>query len=620
MPRAVIFLTARVGCDDELGGSTTSGTAHAAMNGTLSLIELAGHVGLLLWGTHMVGTGVQRGFGTVLRRWLGRNLGHRFRAFLTGLGVTALLQSSTATGLLATSFTATGVIGLAPALAVMLGANVGTALLTQVLFFNVALLGPPLVLVGVLLFRWAGGSRAKNIGRIGIGLGLMLMALAGLVHTLGPLENTPLLRSVMGALAGDPILATLVAAALTWACHSSIAIVLLVATFAATHVVEPTGALALVLGANLGGALPALVDASTSVARRLPLGNLLVRTVGVVLALPFLPAITHALELAGPAPGRLVVNFHLAFNVALAVVFLGSVRGLAQLLTRLLPEPPAPADPGRPVHLDVAALDSATVALANAARETLRMADMVDSMLRDALEVLRHSDRTRAEAVAAQNRCVDQLGGAIRRYLADVGDEQTLDHQREGARGQDILSAVINLEHVADIVANSLVEFAVRSVKRGRALTVEELETVAAMHGELLESLRLALAVFLQAEPRDAKRLAARKGQFREFEASATALSVRLLRSAAAASRLADSDGVEPLVEESGLFLRTVRDLRRIHSHLASFAYPILHRPRARGRRATRGGVLEAGAVNPPAASLPIELPKSTGLEEDDLG
>ncbi len=590
------------------------------MSGTLSLIELAGHVGLLLWGTHMVGTGVQRGFGTVLRRWLGRNLGHRFRAFLTGLGVTALLQSSTATGLLATSFTATGVIGLAPALAVMLGANVGTALLTQVLFFNVALLGPPLVLVGVLLFRWAGGSRAKNVGRIGIGLGLMLMALAGLVHTLGPLENTPLLRSVMGALAGDPILATVVAAALTWACHSSIAIVLLVATFAATHVVEPTGALALVLGANLGGALPALVDASTSVARRLPLGNLLVRTVGVVLALPFLPAITHALELAGPAPGRLVVNFHLAFNVALAVVFLGSVRGLAQLLTRWLPEPPAPADPGRPVYLDVAALDSATVALANAARETLRMADMVDSMLRDALEVLRHSDRTRAEAVAAQNRCVDQLGGAIRRYLADVGDEQTLDHQREGARGQDILSAVINLEHVADIVANSLVEFAVRSVKRGRALTVEELETVAAMHGELLESLRLALAVFLQAEPRDAKRLAARKGQFREFEASATALSVRLLRSAAAASRLADSDAVEPLVEESGLFLRTVRDLRRIHSHLASFAYPILHRPRARGRRATRRGVLEAGAVNPPAASRPMELPKSTGLEEDDLG
>jgi phosphate:Na+ symporter len=567
------------------------------MNGTLSLVELAGHVGLLLWGTHMVGTGVQRGFGTILRRWLGRNLGSRLRAFLTGVGVTALLQSSTATGLLATSFTATGVIALAPALTVMLGANVGTALLTQVLSFNVALVGPPLVLVGVLVFRWAAGGRAKNIGRVAIGLGLMLMALSGLIHTLGPIENTPLLHPVVASLVNDPVLAALVAAALTWACHSSIAIVLLVSSFAATHVVDPTGALALVLGANLGGALPAFMDASTPAARRLPLGNLLVRASGVVLALPFLHEITHIFELAEPAPGRLVVNFHLAFNLVLAAVFIGPVDGLARLLTRWLPDPPPSADPSRAVYLDVGALDSATVALANAARETLRMADMVEAMLRDTLGVLRLNDRVRAAAVASLNRCVDQLGGSIRRYLADIGDEQTLDNQREGARAQDILSAVINLEHVGDIVANSLVEFAVRSLKMGRAFSPEELEMVTAMHGELLESLRLALTVFLQGEPRDAKRLVARKTQFRESEAAATALSVRLLRSAAAASRIGDTGTAEQVAEESDLFLRTVRDLRRIHSHLASFAYPILHRPRTRSRRAAADVIPEAAAA-----------------------
>jgi phosphate:Na+ symporter len=569
------------------------------MSGTLSLVELAGHVGLLLWGTHMVGTGVQRGFGTILRRWLGRNLGSRLRAFLTGVGVTALLQSSTATGLLATSFTATGVIALAPALTVMLGANVGTALLTQVLSFNVALVGPPLVLVGVLVFRWAAGGRAKNIGRVAIGLGLMLMALSGLIHTLGPIENTPLLHPVVASLVNDPVLAALVAAALTWACHSSIAIVLLVSSFAATHVVDPTGALALVLGANLGGALPAFMDASSPAARRLPLGNLLVRASGVVLALPFLHEITHIFELAEPAPGRLVVNFHLAFNLVLAAVFIGPVDGLARLLTRWLPDPPPSADPSRAVYLDVGALDSATVALANAARETLRMADMVEAMLRDTLGVLRLNDRVRAAAVASLNRCVDQLGGSIRRYLADIGDEQTLDNQREGARAQDILSAVINLEQVGDIVANSLVEFAVRSLKIGRAFSPEELEMVTAMHGELLESLRLALTVFLQGEPRDAKRLVVRKTQFREFEAAATALSVRLLRSAAAASRVGDTGTAEQVAEESDLFLRTVRDLRRIHSHLASFAYPILHRPRTRGRRVAADVIPEAAAAIP---------------------
>jgi len=573
------------------------------VNGTLTLIELAGHVGLLLWGTHMVGTGVQRGFGMVLRQWLGRNLDNRLRAFFTGLGVTALLQSSTATGLLATSFAATGVIALAPALAVMLGANVGTALLTQLLSFNMALVGPPLVLAGVLAFRWATNGRAKNLGRVGIGLGLMLMALSGLVHTLGPLESAPLLRPVMGSLSQDPVLAVLIAAMLTWACHSSIAIVLLVGSFEANHVVGPTGALALVLGANLGGALPALLDASTRVAKRLPLGNLLVRLAGILAALPFLPQIAHALAHADPDSARLVVDFHLLFNVLLACVFLGPVGSLARGLTRWLPDPPAPADPARPLYLDVAALDSATVALANASRETLRMADMVDSMLRDTLAVIYRDDRERSESVSSTARNVDRLGEAIRRYLADMGDEQPLQGERGGARGQDILSAVINLEHVADIIANSLVEYSLRSLKRGEKLAAEEFEIVAAMHGELVDCLRLAVAVFLQGEPRDATRLVASKAQFRDFESSAMTLSARLLRTAAATTRLADRDTAERVAEESGLFLRTVRDLRRIHSHLASFAYPVLH------------GSQNADATNPRTGqkAIPARLsPKHT--------
>jgi phosphate:Na+ symporter len=276
------------------------------------------------------------------------------------------------------------------------------------------------------------------------------------------------------------------------------------------------------------------------------------------------------------------VNFHLLFNLALALVFLVPVGALARLLTRWLPDPPTPADPGRPVHLDAAALDSATVALANASRETLRMADMIDAMLRDTLELISHQTFGRADAVAAAARSVDHLGEAIRRYLADIGESQALENQREGARAQDILSAVINLEHVADILANSFVEFSLRSLKRGKRLSTEEADIVAAMHAELVDCLRLALAVFLQAEPRDAKRLVASKTNFREFEAAAMTLSARSLRAAAASSRLVESETAERVAEESGLLLRSVRDLRRIHSHLASFAYPVLHRPRDR--------------------------------------
>jgi phosphate:Na+ symporter len=547
------------------------------LSGTLLLVELAGHVGLLVWGTHMVGTGVQRGFGTLLRGWLERNLDNRTHAFLTGIGITALLQSSTATGFLTTSFTATGVIGLAPALAVMLGANVGTALSTQILSFNLAPVGPPLVLLGVLAFRWATAVQVKSAGRIGIGLGLMLMALSGLVHTLAPLEHSPLLAPVMGSLADDPVLAVLIAAALTWACHSSIAIVLLTGSLAANHVVGTTSALALVLGANLGGALPALLNAPSRVALRLPLGNLVVRASGVLCALPFLPALAAEVARLDAGAWRVAVNFHLLFNALLAVGYLGFVRNLAGLVTRWLPEDNVALDPGRPLHLDPGALDSASVALANAVRETLRIADMIEDMLRAAREVVGMETVARADSVAATARSVHTLGEAIRRYVADLHAMSPAGDGDESPIAQSVLLAVVNLEHVADILVNGLIGGALRSRKQGKRLTGEEVRLVDDMQAELADCVRLAMTVFLRADPADAKRLIASKARFREFEATAMTQSNRSLR-AASGTRAVDAEQPDRRIEQSGALLRAVRDLRRIHSHLASLAYPILYR------------------------------------------
>ncbi|HEY2683133.1 MAG TPA: Na/Pi cotransporter family protein [Steroidobacteraceae bacterium] len=570
------------------------------MTGSLALVELAGHVGLLLWGTHMVSSGVQRGFGQTLRHFLGRNLGARLRAFITGLGITVLMQSSTATGLLATSFTASGLIGLAPALAVMLGANVGTAALCELFALNTAYIGPPLVLLGVLFFRWSSDGRTKNIGRIAIGLGLMLMALGGLVHTLSGIESAPLLKPALRGLSNDPVLAILVAALVTWACHSSIAMVLLVASFAASGVIELPGALALVLGANLGGALPPLVSATTPAARRLPVGNLLVRATGVLLAAGFVGPLSDLIERYDADPGRRVVDFHVLFNVCLALAFLLSVENFAKLLTRLLPEAPPAANPATPLYLDQAGLSSGTVALANASRETLRMADMVTQMLQRLPEVVVNESRGAAPEIVANGRSVDLLGDSIRLYLADIGDEQNVDTDSEGARAQDILSAVINLEHIADIVCNGMMDYSIRSLKAGQRLAVEEQELVSAMHRELMESMTLAISIFLQPEPVDARRLVESKGSIRLYESRATALSVKRLRGIVEASRSGGGESAERIAEESGLLLRLVRDLRRVHSHLARFAYPVLHRSTTVRRTRRRRGPRPEPRENPP--------------------
>src|SRR6266481_8671198 len=254
--------------------------------GTMVLLDLMGGVALLLWGLHMVHSGVLRAFGPDLRLLLAKALSNRFTAFAAGLGLTALLQSSTATALITSSFTSEGLVSLVPALAIMLGANVGTTLIVQILSFNISAVAPVLFIIGLVAFRGGARSRIKDIGRVSIGLGLMLLALHILLDTLAPAENAPGVRIFMNAITSDPGLCVVIAAIVTWVVHSSVASVLLIMSLAYAHFISPSASLALVLGANLGSAINPVFESArrdNPASYRLPLGNLLNRLAGVLL-------------------------------------------------------------------------------------------------------------------------------------------------------------------------------------------------------------------------------------------------------------------------------------------------------------------------------------------------
>src|SRR5690242_4526948 len=269
--------------------------------GIIVLLDLMGGVALLLWGLHMVRSGILRAFGSDLRRFLAKAIGNRLLGFAAGVVLTAILQSSTATGLMTASFAASGMVALVPALAIMLGANVGTALIVQVLAFNVSAAAPVFLLAGVIAFR-TGRSRAKDLGRVAIGLGLMLLALHILIDTLAPAEQAPNIRALLDIVTADPVFCVVFAAALTWAAHSSVATILLVMSLAYSQFVTPVAALALVIGANLGSAINPVFEAAhrgDPTSYRLPVGNLLNRLVGAAVLLPFLGPVAawaHALQ------------------------------------------------------------------------------------------------------------------------------------------------------------------------------------------------------------------------------------------------------------------------------------------------------------------------------------
>lgn len=537
------------------------------MSATFILLQLAGFVALLLWGMRMVHTGIVRAFGGTLRQFLATGLKSRWKAFLAGMGVTALLQSSTATALMSTSFIAAGFMTLVPALAVTLGANVGTTLIVQVLSFNVSAAAPLFVLAGLVAFNQGGKTRTRDLGRVSIGVGLILLALHLIVATIAPVEKTAALRELFAIVSGDPIIDVALAALMTWAAYSSVAVVLLVMTLADHNIVTPVAAVALVLGANLGNIIPQYFAAGSNVAaRQLALGNLIVRGLGCLVALPALPWLAQAMAALEASPARQVANFHTLFNVALAVVFLALLDPLARLCVKLLPTVSTADDPGKPQYINAAVVKTPNLALADATREVLRMVDIVQSMLRTFLDALRNDDRRQLAMLADMDDDLDRLHSAVKLHLTAISRQEGLSED-DAKRCSDILAFTINLEHIGDILDKNLRELAAKKIKHRLKFSEDGLEEIANMHQCLLDNLHLATSVFVMGDIQSARSLLAEKDRMRDLEQEATENHLRRLR-----------EGRTQSIETSSLHIDITRDLKRIAAHIASVAYPILER------------------------------------------
>jgi phosphate:Na+ symporter len=530
----------------------------------LALVELAGEAALLLWGLHMVQSGIMRAYGTRLRQRLGAGLSNRRRGFAAGLVVTALLQSSTATAFMVASFCAGGAVALVPGLAAMLGANVGTALIVQVLSFDVTAVAPLLVLAGVIAFRGGGQTRRRDLGRASIGLGLMLLALELMANTMAPLQQSPALRGVLVALADAPAANMVLAALLAWAMHSSVAAVLFAASLHAGGIVGVEAAVAMVAGANLGSAVNPLLGADRAERARLrvPIGNLANRIAGVLLVMAALPWIAGALAAIDATPARLVANAHVAFNLALALAALPLLPLLARLLERLLPERALADDPAAPRYLDASALATPPVALANAEREALRQADALEEMLRAISTGFRTEDRGLARRVAALNEVVDRLNRAVQAYLAGLGPDLLGEEERR--RVAEIRAFALNMESAGDVLERSLARVAAKWAKQGMALPPEAMAKIADVHLRGLEQLQLAVAAFMRDDVAAARRLIEEKERMRDEETET-----------ARCFSLATDPGA---LATAGLLLEVVRDLKRVGGHLAATAHPLLER------------------------------------------
>ncbi|MFO1142835.1 MAG: Na/Pi cotransporter family protein [Amaricoccus sp.] len=538
------------------------------MAGHTILLNLFGGVALLLWGTHMVQSAILRVFATPISAALARASAGPIRAAATGAVAATGLQSATAVAMLLSSFVARGMIALAPALAVMLGADLGTTLAVQALSLNLSAVAPLLLIVGVLLNRLAHSSRVEQTGRVVIGLGLMLLALGLIVAASAPLRDSEVTTLVLGRLGHDPVLALLFAILFTWLIHSSVAFVLFVISLTTAGLVTLPLALILVLGANVGAGLVAVgltFDASTA-ARRMILGNLAFRAIGALAVFAALGPITAAISGLGADPGRLAAHFHTLFNLGLAIVFLPLTGRAARLLGRLVPDPEPESEAvvgPRLDHLDPSLLDRPPLALNAATRAVLGLADKVELMLREAIRTFDDADRRRIKNLEGLEDEVDADQEAIKLYLAKL--MQTQLSAEESARVLEVVQFTTNLEHIGDIIDKGLLRLAGKKQKQALRFSQDGWHDIEAFHALIAEQMRRALAVFVSRDAAMARELVAEKDRLRAEEAAASERHFRRLR-----------DGLPETIETSALHLDVLRDLKRVNAHLTSVAYPIL--------------------------------------------
>ncbi|MCM2328473.1 MAG: Na/Pi cotransporter family protein, partial [Lysobacter sp.] len=532
-----------------------------------TLLNLFASVALLVWGTHIVRTGILRVYGASLRRVLSKSVANRGSAFMAGLGVTSLVQSSSATALITSSFVSQNLIGLAPALAIMLGADVGTALMAQVFSLDLSWLSPLAIFFGVVFFLSRKNTRAGQLGRVSIGLGLIILALQLIQEATRPIVSSAGTKVLFGTLSGDPMLDMLIGALFTLFSWSSLAVVLLTATLAAASVISVPVALCLVLGANLGSGLIGFVSTlgTPGDGRRVAVGNLFFKLAGCVVFSLALPLVLQGIAQLDPDPRRQVLHFHVVFNVVLAAGFLFLTERIAGLVERWLPV--AAGAPGtqaaEPRHLDGAALETPTLALANAARETLRIGDTIEQMLNGMMEVIRTNDEKRVEELIRLDDDVDRLYTAIKLYLTQISRE-ALD-EKDGRRWAEIISLTINLEHVGDVIERILADIKDKKIAHRLSFSDEGMKELSDLHAKLVANLRLGLSVFLTGDVKSAQMLLAEKEKFRDLERSYASQHL---------DRLADQSVQS--IETSSLHLDIISDMRRINSFFCSTAYPIL--------------------------------------------
>lgn len=528
------------------------------------VISFVGGIALLLYGIRLAGEGLQKAAGGRLRAILTSLTRNRYTGIGVGATITAILQSSSATTVMLVGFVSSGLMNLNQTIGVILGADIGTTATVQLIAFRIYDFAILFIALGVGLMILARRSIVRDIGQGILGFSFIFFAIKIMSDSMAPLRESEYLASFLLYAGSSPITGIVFSAVLTAFIHSSAAVIGMALALSLQHLMTLDVAIPIILGANIGTCAAALISSigANIEARQVAVAHILFKIVGVAIFYPFIELFQRLIELSSTDIPRQIANAHTFFNVAIAVMFLPVSNHFASLVRKIIPEREGEERFG-PKYLDTHVLNTPSLALGQATREALRMADLVQWMLRESIDVFKINDRDLVYRIEQKDDEVDLLDREIKLYLTQIA-QSTLTPV-ESQKEFELIAFTSNMENIGDIIDKNLMELAKKKIASGVSFSEEGLKEIIDFHQKVLENFDISVSAFASRNKDLARKVLRHKVRLGELERELRQAHINRLHR-----------GLRESIDTSSIHLDVLSNLKRINSHITNIAYPIL--------------------------------------------
>ena len=455
------------------------------------VIKLMGGLGLFIYGMKLMGDGLENAAGDGLKSILEKVTSNPMKAVIVGAVVTAIIQSSSATTVMVVGFVNAGLMNLAQATGIIMGANIGTTITAQLVSFKLDQIAPLFVFAGTLIVMFARGKKRKDIGNIILGFGILFTGMGIMSASMKPLTSSPIFEQLIVTIGDNWFIGVIAGTAITAILQSSSATTGILVALATAGAINIDIALPIIFGCNIGTCITAMIASigANKTAHKAAAIHLIFNIVGTIIFLPFLGILGSFVKEMTPDVSRQIANSHTVFNIVNTLLLLPFSKYLIMIVNKIIPGEDEVESAG-PKYIDDRLLETPVIAAGQVIKETIRMANKSKKNLELSVEAFTSKDEKLVNKVYENEKIINNLEEVITTYLVKLAKCEMPDKEK------DIVAStfhVINdIERVGDHAEN-IADLATQRINRDLSYSSDALEELYEIYNYTMNALEIAI-------------------------------------------------------------------------------------------------------------------------------